>query len=262
MGFLDLFKRKPKAPLLHIANDVGEGPVVVLLHGIASSAATFERLIPLIEPHHRCISIDLLGFGESPMPEDATYTIEEHVAALDRTIASLRLTAPFTLVGHSLGSLLSARYASTHHREVAHLVLVSPPVYLSPSELGNPQERARASAYLKVYEFMRNNKEFTIAALAQVVKLFALGKTLDVTEKSWTPFVLSLQHCIESQTTVSDIAGVAAPVDVVYGAFDQFMAPGTMRIVEQMRNVTMHRVEVSDHVLRPRLARAVAEVIG
>jgi hypothetical protein len=109
---------------------------------------------------------------------------------------------------------------------------------------------------------MRNNKEFTIGASAQVVKLFALGKTLDITERNWTPFVLSLQHCIESQTTVSDIASVSAPVDVVYGALDQLMAPGAMKIVEQMRNVTMHRVEVSDHVLRKRLARAVAEVIG
>jgi pimeloyl-ACP methyl ester carboxylesterase len=193
---------------------------------------------------------------------DATYTIEEHVAAIDRTIGSLKLRSPFTLVGHSLGGLLAARYAAQHRGRVAHLVLVSPPVYISPSALGDPRARAQVGAYLKVYEFMRGNKEFTIAALGQLVKLFALGKTLDVTEKTWTPFVLSLQHCIESQTTVSDIASVAAPVDVVYGAFDQFMAPGAMQIVEQMRNVTMHRVEVSDHVLRTRLARAVAQVIG
>jgi pimeloyl-ACP methyl ester carboxylesterase len=235
----------------------------VLVHGIASSsAATFERLVPLLKEGHRCISIDLLGFGESPAPDDASYTVEEHVAALDRTIDSLKLRAPFTLVGHSLGGLLAARYAAQHRREVAHLVLVSPPIYLSPSELGDPRARAQVGAYLKVYEFMRSNKEFTIAALAQLVRLFALGKTLDVTEKTWTAFVLSLQHCIESQTTVSDIASVEAPVDVVYGAFDQFMAPGAMKIVEQLRNVTMHRVEVSDHVLRTRLAKAVAAVIG
>ena len=234
----------------------------MLVHGIASSAATFERLVPLIQERHRCISIDLLGFGESPVPEGATYTVEEHVAAIERTIDSLQLRAPFTLVGHSLGSLLSARYAAQHRREVTHLVLVSPPVYLSPTDFADPRVRAQMGAYLKVYEFMRNNKEFTIGASAQLVKLFALGKTLELTERNWMPFVLSLQHCIESQTTVSDIAAVAAPVDVVYGALDQVMAPGAMKIVEQMRNVTMHRVEVSDHVLRKRLARAVAKVVN
>ena len=241
---------------------MGEGPVVVLLHGIASSGATFGRLLPLIDERHRCISIDLLGFGESPVPEGATYTIEEHVAALDRTIDSLGLREPFILVGHSLGALLAARYATQHRREVRHLVLVSPPVYLSPNDFGDPRLRAQMGAYLRVYEFMRNNKDFTIGASAQLVKLFALGKTLDISERNWTPFVLSLQHCIESQTSVSDIASVEAPVDVVYGTLDQFLAPGPLKIVEQMRNVTMHRVEVSDHVLRTRLSRAVAQVIG
>ena len=52
------------------------------------------------------------------------------------------------------------------------------------------------------------------------------------------------------------------PIDVVYGRLDQFIAPGTMAIIEQMRHVTMHRVDVNDHVIRPRLAREVAAVIG
>lgn len=248
--------------MLHVASDEGDGPVVILLHGIASSAATFEHLIPLISSTHRCIAIDLLGFGESPAPPGAAYTIEEHVASIRRTIKSLRLREPFTLVGHSLGSLLSARYAAMFGKQIGHLVLVSPPIYLSPSELGDPRVRAQVGAYLRVYEFLRSNKDFTIAASAQVVKLFALGKTLDITERNWTAFVLSLQHCIESQTTVSDIATVTAPIDIVYGAFDQFLAPGSMKIVERMRGVDVHRVEVSDHVMRPRLARAVAAVIG
>jgi len=235
--------------------------VVVLLHGIASSTATFEKLLPLIQDGHRCIAFDLLGFGESPAPPDAQFTIEEHVAAIDRTIRSLKLKQPFTLVGHSLGSLLAARYASIRQKDVAHLVLVSPPVYLAPSELGDKRVRAQVGAYLKVYEFMRANKEFTIAASGQLVKLFALGKTLDLTERNWNAFSLSLQHCIESQTTVSDIASVEAPIDVVYGGFDQFMAPGAMKILERMRGVTIHKVDVADHVMRPRLARAVAETL-
>jgi len=55
---------------------------------------------------------------------------------------------------------------------------------------------------------------------------------------------------------------VQVPIDVVYGALDQFMAPGTMRIIEQMRHVTMHRVEVNDHLIRTRLARELVSVIG
>jgi pimeloyl-ACP methyl ester carboxylesterase len=263
MTWLSALRRRfRRPPLLHIAGDVGEGPVVVLVHGIASSAATFTKLIPLLSDRYRCVSIDLLGFGGSPAPEGATYTIEEHVAAIHETIDSLRLRAPFVLVGHSLGSLLSARYAAVHPEQVSRLVLVSPPVYLSPTEISDPRARLQVGTYLRVYEFMRANKAFTMSTAARVSQLFQLKDALEVTERNWVPFMLSLQNCIESQTTVSDIAAVRVPIDVVYGAQDQFIAPGTMRIIEKMRHVTMHRVEVNDHLVRKRLAREVAKVIG
>ncbi len=257
----DRLRGRPAIPLLHVAGDVGEGPVIILLHGIASSAATFRNLIPLLDEHYRCISLELLGFGESPVPEHATYTIEEHVASINATIDSLKLGAPFILVGHSLGSLLAARYTAQYPRQVSRLVLVSPPVYIAPAAIGNPQVRARVGAYLRAYEFLRANKDFTMASAATLSRLLNLGKALEVTERNWNPFILSLKNCIESQTTVSDIAAVRVPIDVVYGALDQFIAPGTMQIIEQMRHVTMHRVEVNDHLVRPRLARAVAAVI-
>src|SRR4051812_45359120 len=104
MGRLRDFFRRPA--LLHVAHDSGEGSVVVMIHGIASSSVTFERLIPLVEPRHRVIALDLLGFGESPAPENATYTIAEHEAALSRTLDRMRLREPFVLVGHSMGSLI------------------------------------------------------------------------------------------------------------------------------------------------------------
>jgi pimeloyl-ACP methyl ester carboxylesterase len=252
----------PSAPVLNIADDEGEGPVVVLVHGIASSAATFRNVVPLLKDRYRCISIELLGFGESPAPEGATYTVEEHVAALGATIRSLKLRAPFVLVGHSLGSLLSARYAAQHPGQVSRLVLVSPPVYIAPSAIGDPRVKAQVGAYLKAYEFLRNNKDLTMATATTISRLFRLGSALELTERNWDAFILSLKNCIESQTTVADIAAVQVPIDVVYGAQDQFIAPGTMRIVEQMRHVTMHRVEVNDHLIRPRLARELAAVIG
>jgi len=265
MGFWgrisSVFGRRP-VPLLHVAGDVGEGPVVILVHGIASSAATFHNVIPQLAEHHRCISIDLLGFGESPAPKGATYTIEEHVASIAATIASFGLRAPFILVGHSLGSLLSARYAAQYPAHVSRLVLVSPPVYVDPTAIGDPRLRNQVGLYMRAYEFLRANKDFTIANAARIGKLLQISNVFEISERNWNAFILSLQNCIKSQTTVSDIAAVSVPIDVVYGALDQFIAPGTMRIIEQMRHVTMHRVEVNDHLVRKRLARELVAVIG
>lgn len=260
-GFLDRVGRAlglRRAPLLHVASDVGEGPVVVLVHGIASSSVTFQNLVPLLEPRHRAISIDILGFGRSPAPADALYTIEEHVAALDRTLRSLKLREPFVLVGHSLGGLIVTRWAAEHPGALSRLVLVGPPVYGTPAEIGDRRVRTRVNAYLRAYEFLRSNKEFTLRNASVLGKLLPIKNVFEITEKSWRPFVLSLENCIERQTIIGDLARVRCPVEVVYGTMDAFIAPGSLTVIEAMRHVTMHRVEANDHLIRKRLARVVA----
>lgn len=247
---------------MNIVADEGDGPVIIFLHGIASSAATFSGVIPQLADRYRCISFDLLGFGESPTPPLSTYTIEEHVDSIRATIHSLKLHAPFIVVGHSLGSLLGARYAATHPSRVSRLVLVSPPLYVPPSQIGDPLVRARVGAYLRAYEFLRTNKEFTMATVDTLRRLFQLEDVLELSERNWRAFVLSVQNCIETQTTVTDISSVRVPIDVVYGSLDQFIAPGTLHIIEQMRHVTMHRVEANDHLVRKRLARRLVQVIA
>jgi pimeloyl-ACP methyl ester carboxylesterase len=259
MGWLRRLLRKP--PLLHVAGDAGAGPPVVLVHGIASSSVTFENVLPLITDRHRAVSIDLLGFGGSPAPEDATYTIEEHVAALRRTLRELRLRE-IVLVGHSLGALIAARYAATYRGDITRLVIVSPPVYVTPTEIAAPFDRAAMDGYLRLYEFLRSNKDFTIRAAAGLARLSPIKNLLDVTEKNWNAFVLSLEKSIESQTTVSDLVGVTAPIHLVYGTLDPLLHPAGLRIVENLRGVTAHKVQGVDHVIRPRMARVVATAIG
>lgn len=259
MGWLRRLLRRP--PLLHVAGDVGAGPPVVLLHGIASSSVTFENVVPLIADRHRAISIDLLGFGASPAPEDATYTIDEHVAALRRTLRTIGLRE-FVLVGHSMGALIATRYAAQYRRQVTRLVIVSPPVYVTPAEIAAPFDRAAMDGYLRLYEFLRANKEFTIRAAASLARLSPIKNLLDVSEKNWNAFVLSLEMSIESQTTVSDLVQVVAPIHLVYGTLDPLLHPAGLRIVENLRGVTAHRVQGADHVIRPRMARVVATALG
>lgn len=251
-----------RAPVLHVAGDSGSGPVVILVHGIASSSVTWQNVVPLLEPHHRCIRIDLLGFGGSPTPPDAEYTLEEHVASLKRTIKALRLREPFILVGHSMGALIAARYAGgPGRRKVRQVVLVSPPVYLSPNEYSDPFERRRQGFYLEAYRYLRTHEDFTIRNARILQGFLPIRNAFEITATGWAPFAKSLEHAIESQTTISDLAAITVPVEVVMGDFDEFSSPGAMRIVARMRDVTVHRVRGSDHLIAPRLARAVAGVI-
>ncbi|ARJ06533.1 hypothetical protein GCM10010988_17980 [Cnuibacter physcomitrellae] len=273
--------REQREPLLHVSVDsepappaehghehghtphlrAEQPPTIVLVHGIASSATTFDFVVPLIRDDYRVIAVDLLGFGQSPQPPDAEYTLEEHVDALAHTLRHLGLRH-FTLVGHSLGCLIASRYAATHRRSLDKLVLVSPPVYQSPSEIGDPRTRARVSGYLAAYRFFRENKDFTLANAAWVTKLLPIEHVMEITEQNWTPFVKSLENCIETQTIISDLATVDVPIEVVYGTLDEFLVPGSVAILSRMKGVTTHPVHVNDHVIRRSMARVVATAIG
>ena len=252
------FRRKP---LLHVASDSGRGAPVVLLHGIASSSVTFEYVIPQLTDRRRVVALDLLGFGRSTAPASTQFTIDEHVDAVARTLEHQNVATPFTLVGHSLGALISLRLATRFPKMVGHLVLVAPPVYLPSDTIADPVERVRMDAYLRLYDFMRKNRDFTTSAAQAMERISPIRNLVDVNESNWRAFSLSLEKCIESQTTVADIAQVRCAIDVIYGTLDPFLAPAGLRVIERMRGVATTRVEGVDHVIRPKLAKALVKVI-
>ncbi len=114
-----------KEDKLNINNDSGSGVPLILLHGIESSSNYWHNLIPALKENHRVITIDLLGFGNSPKPQNIAYSIDDHIQWLDRTIKSLGLKE-FILAGHSLGSIISLAYAAKHPSKVNELFLFSP----------------------------------------------------------------------------------------------------------------------------------------
>ena len=76
-----------------------------------------------------------------------------------------------TLVGHSLGALISIRLAARYPKLVKHLVIVSPPVYVPSDTLVDPLDRAQMDAYQKLYHFMRDNPKFTQTAATALQRI-------------------------------------------------------------------------------------------
>src|SRR5690606_23667299 len=126
----------------------------------------------LLARNHRVITIDLLGFGESP--DGVDYTVEEHVLWLERTIRSLRLTRPFTVVGHSLGGLLLARYARRNPKRVRRLIMVNPPIILDADDIGDRRERMAVQAFVRSYRYLRENKKFTLRHFGLIARMMPI----------------------------------------------------------------------------------------
>ena len=117
-------------------------------------------------------------------------------------------------------------------------------------------------AYRKLYDYMRANRSFTTAGARALSRLSPIKNLIEVSEHNWRAFTLSLEQCIESQTTVTDLAQVKAPIDLVYGTRDPFLAPAGLRVLERMRGVTTTRVEGADHVVRPTMAQVIALIVN
>lgn len=100
----------------------GEGPVVVLLHGLASSAATWDEVIPALAEHMTVIAPDLPGHGGSTNP-GGDYSLGAHATSIRDLLSSLDIERA-TLVGHSFGGGVAMQAAYQFPERCERLVLV------------------------------------------------------------------------------------------------------------------------------------------
>ncbi len=99
------------------------GPVVVLVHGIASRAAQWHQVMHLLGDGFQVIAPDLLGHGLSAKPR-GDYSLGAQACGLRDLLASLGHDR-VTLVGHSLGGGIAMQFAYQFPERVERLALVN-----------------------------------------------------------------------------------------------------------------------------------------
>jgi len=100
----------------------GSGPVVVLVHGITSSSATWERVIPDLARRFTVIAPDLAGHGESDKPK-GDYSLGAHASTVRDLLLALGHERA-TFVGHSLGGGIVLQLSYQFPERCERLVLV------------------------------------------------------------------------------------------------------------------------------------------
>jgi pimeloyl-ACP methyl ester carboxylesterase len=101
----------------------GDGPPLVLVHGLGGSALNWCELVPILAPERRLILPDLPGHGGSePLPAVASLgAFADRVAA----IAAQEEALPAPVVGHSLGAVVVLHLALRHPAAVTRMVLAA-----------------------------------------------------------------------------------------------------------------------------------------
>src|SRR5258708_38089066 len=107
---------------LHVLDSGGDKPALILLHGIARHAHTFDHIAGEFSQSYRVLAVDMRGHGDSAWSPDGAYLVEDYVRDLEGLVEQLRLTN-VTLLGNSTGGRVAQVYAGLHPRNVAKLVV-------------------------------------------------------------------------------------------------------------------------------------------
>lgn len=132
---------------LHVDRAGSGRPPIVFVHGMGTSAATWKECMRLLADRHEVLAVDLLGHGESPVPDDPNeYTRDRALADLDDVLAML--DSPAIMVGHSLGGYLALAHAATRPGALLGIVVLNTgPGYRDADKREGWNERSRRNAH-------------------------------------------------------------------------------------------------------------------
>ena len=202
--------------------DEGQGPTIILGH---CSSASHKEWLPLIEklsPDWRVLAPDFIGYGRSgAWPEDKVFTGQADVNVLLALVKKAR--RPVHIVGHSYGAALALVAARELGSKVQSLVLVEPVAFnllrvehrpewseverlgvavLSAVERGD--DRTAAASFMRYwlgrFRWWLSPEKFKQAITATIRKV-----------------ALEFMIAIDSQSKLSDYAGVDAPTLLIVG---------------------------------------------
>lgn len=206
----------------------GAGPPVVFVHGLGGSTRTWDRVRGLVEDSVSGTAIDLLGFGRSPKPADASYDVECHLDSLGRVIPS-----DAVIVGHSAGALLALAHAARSPARVRGVVLLSLPAYPDPETARREVSRLGMVARLTVRETRGARIMCWVMCrlrlpLMAVAPLFARGVPPDVARDAlrhtYPSYSRTLHHVIVEHRAAPELVTLTTervPVTLVHGRDDE-----------------------------------------
>jgi pimeloyl-ACP methyl ester carboxylesterase len=218
----------------------GVGSPLVLLHGLGSTRAAWDPVIPVLAGHFDVLAVDLPGFGNSePVPPHAEPDPAFLAAAVADLLDELGIERPH-VVGNSLGGWVALELA--HVRPVASLTLVSP----AGLWRGGTPLYCRAS--LRASRWLSQHAAGTLSRLVnhRLGRILVLGQThgrpsrMSPDQASAAILAVRIASGFDDTLTVTAtrhyVSGPAfdAPVTVAFGSRDRLLLPHQSRHLDEL----------------------------
>jgi pimeloyl-ACP methyl ester carboxylesterase len=261
------------APVSVALDRTGDGPPLVLVHGVGTNRAVWRRATPHLAAGRLVVAPDLPGFGESP-PPPLGYDLTE-VARLVANGLRTELEEPFDLLGHSLGGAVAVVLAARHPGLVRGLVLSAPagfrprpesvaraagalagPVLALRRVLGVPTASSGLARRLLLAAAVADGASLDPAAARELYRASESATALGAAVTSVAAANLELE-----------LTSVTAPIALIWGERDRVMPVATIERIAAVREPrAIVRIAGVGHVAqveRPReFAAAVREALA
>jgi pimeloyl-ACP methyl ester carboxylesterase len=243
--------QKPKKPVA----------TVLFIHGIGNSGAAWDSVVDKLPNNIHVISIDLLGFGNSPRPSWAIYNAKTQARSVLATLLKLQAKQPLIVVGHSLGALVAVELARRYPLMIRSLVLASPPFYRvatdTPGQLPGTDRMRR-----EIYKLIKNRPDQLIQITNLALKLGLLNKAFSLTIENAPIYMNAFEASILNQTSLQDAEDLKLPIRILYGRLDPvIVARNLTRLARKNKHVRIIPIIASHEVIGV-YANKVADVVN
>ena len=105
-----------------IARGKPGGRALMLIHGLTQQAHVFDGIANVLAEHYHVYALDVRGRGESEWGPAGEYSLSNYVADLEAVRDALDLER-ISLIGTSMGGMISMQYTAQHPDRVQRVVL-------------------------------------------------------------------------------------------------------------------------------------------
>jgi pimeloyl-ACP methyl ester carboxylesterase len=211
--------------------EMGQGPPVILIHGLSGCWQNWLENIPHLARRHRVIAVDLPGFGESELPNEEI-SIPGYGRFVDAFLTDVGIERA-ALVGNSMGGFIAAETALAHPSRVEKLVLVSA---AGLARVGNRQlyalERAARLAHPLAAVFLARRQHIVrrprlrkrmLFGIVRHPELIAPELAYEVASGAGKPGFMNALNAIAAYDFRDRLPEITVPTLIVWGRDDRIV---------------------------------------
>lgn len=253
-----------------------QNPLILLLHGILEQGASWQLIAPTLAAQgYWVVAPDLRGHGKSDHAQ--SYSMLDFLADVDDLTKQLT-DQPFILVGHSMGSVISALYAGIRSDRLRQVYLVETIV---PNEIDDGETANHLITHLDYLASPPQHPTFPDVAIAarrlrqgtpqlslELSEILAKRSTVPVTDGvqwGWDTFLRTRAgiefNGISRRRYLALLRDIQVPVTLIYGDRSEFNRPDDLAVIEATLPEATRYTIPGGHNLQFENPEAIAQIL-